>query len=103
METPPKGKDMKKKNLKFCGKNGGELVECGPGECYQHRGECKQHLRGLIQINHHHLQRLRRELIVIRGELTPQAMKEAATEEYGDVVGLLICLMQEEKNHDRTF
>lgn len=77
----------------FCGTTGA-IVDCGPRECHQLEGLCRQKL-GEVVAKHRPILRLLRNNIQKKSERTGLSLRDLAMQDYGDLVGLLVGLVEE--------
>ncbi len=84
---------VKRQGAKFCGRTGGAIVPCGPGECYRIEEQCRLELAAIVRANQHTLEQLLEGLLRDCGPLTPCQVRRQAAERHGDVIGLLLQVM----------
>jgi len=83
----------------FCGTTG-NIVDCGPKECHQLEGICRQKL-GEVVAKHRPILRLLRDNIQKKSERTGISSRDLAMQDYGDLVGLLVGLVDDGKETAR--
>ncbi|WP_281184749.1 hypothetical protein [Trichlorobacter lovleyi] len=83
----------KRRGLKFCGRTGGAIVPCGPGECYRIGERCRLELAPAITKHKEELERLLESLRRDLGPLSPAQVLAAGSNRFGGWIGALLCLM----------
>lgn len=90
METSNQGKK------KFCGSVGGLIVDCGRGECHRLEDQCRQTLLDIVEKHRPILESLR-DHIERKSDRTGISVRDLAIRDCGDMVGLLVGLVNTPK------
>lgn len=80
----------------FCG-NTGAVVDCGPRECHYLEGLCRQKLGEVVEKHRPILQVLRNN-IQKKSDRTGASPRDLAMQDYGDLIGLLVGLIDNGKD-----
>ena len=91
---------IKRQGAKFCGRTGGAIVPCGPGECYRVEEQCRIELAGMVRANQHTLEILLEGILRDCGPLSPCQLRKEADGRFGNVIGLLLQVMAQNPSCD---